>query len=138
MFFVKAISCRLVQLCFRLALPVLTFDTLEAVLTRLDSGPKSLALYFFSRDKARIRQVTRRVRCGGGCINDVVIHLATSAMGFGGVGESGMGTYHGEASFDAFSHTKSIVDKKTWLDLPMRYQPYPSRLNQWLIRLFLR
>ena len=72
------------------------------------------------------------------CINDVVIHLATSEMGFGGVGESGMGAYHGKTGFDAFSHYKSIVDKKTWLDLPIRYQPYTSRLNAWLLKMFLR
>ena len=75
---------------------------------------------------------------GGGCINDVVIHLATSAMGFGGVGESGMGAYHGKDGFDAFSHHKSIVDKKTWLDLPMRYQPYKSKFYEKLLHIFLR
>ena len=58
------------------------------------------------------------------CINDTIIHLATSEMGFGGFGESGMGSYHGKDGFHTFSHYKSIVDKKTWLDLPMRYQPY--------------
>ena len=75
---------------------------------------------------------------GGGCVNDTIIHLATSNMGFGGVGESGMGAYHGKTGFDAFSHTKSIVDKKTWLDLPMRYQPYSSRLYERLLHLFLQ
>ena len=76
---------------------------------------------------------------GSACIsvNDVVIHLATSAMGFGGVGESGMGTYHGRVGFETFSHRKSIVDKKTWMDLPMRYQPYLP-LHEKLIRRFLR
>ena len=78
-------------------------------------------------------------RCsfGGGCVNDVVIHLATSHMPFGGFGESGMGAYHGRAGFDAFSHAKSIVDKKTWLDLPMRYQPYRP-VKERMIRFFLR
>ena len=68
----------------------------------------------------------------------MIIHLATSEMGFGGVGESGMGSYHGKTGFDAFSHYKSIVDKKTWLDLPMRYQPHKSKLNQIIVRMFLR
>ena len=68
----------------------------------------------------------------------MVIHLATSAMPFGGVGESGMGGYPGKAGCDAFTHCKSIVDKKTWLDLPMRYQPYKSRLYEALLHLFLR
>lgn len=74
---------------------------------------------------------------GGGCINDTIIHLATSNMGFGGLKYSGIGAYHGKAGFDAFSHYKSIVDKKTWLDLPMRYQPY-SKLKYNLIKLFLK
>ena len=69
---------------------------------------------------------------------DVVIHLATSAMGFGGVGESGMGAYHGKDGFDAFSHYKSIVDKKTCLDLPMRYQTYKSKFYEKLLHIFLR
>ena len=79
-----------------------------------------------------------RFRFGGGCVNDVVIHLATSEMGFGGVGESGMGAYHGKRGFETFSHTKSIVDKKTWMDLPMRYQPYQKGLYGKLLHLFLR
>lgn len=74
---------------------------------------------------------------GGGSAIDCAIHLATSNMGFGGVGESGMGSYHGKTGFDTFTHYKSIVDKKTWLDLPMRYQPY-HKLNDWLIHMFLK
>ena len=97
-----------------------------------------MALYIFSRDKKRIKTVTTELSYGGGCINDVVIHLATSKMGFGGVGESGMGSYHGKDGFDAFSHYKSVVDKKLWLDLPMRYQPYKSKLNERLLQIFLK
>ena len=67
-----------------------------------------------------------------------MIHLATSEMGFGGVGASGMGSYHGRDGFCAFSHYKSIVDKKTWMDLPMRYQPFKSKLYEKLLHLFLR
>ena len=76
------------------------------------------------RDKAICEKVTSECGFGGGCINDVIIHLATSEMPFGGFGESGMGSYHGQKGFETFSHYKSIVDKKTWIDLPMRYQPY--------------
>lgn len=119
-------------------LPVLTFDSFDEVYALLAKRPKPLALYLFSEDRARIRETTARCASGGCCINDTVIHLATSAMGFGGVGESGMGAYHGKAGFDAFSHTKSIVDKKTWLDMPMRYQPYQRRLYSRLLRLFLK
>ncbi len=105
-------------------LPVLTFDSFDEVYECLKSRPKPLALYLFSSDKKHIDFVTTRISYGGGCINDTIIHLATDKMGFGGVGESGMGAYHGKRGFDAFSHEKSIVHKKNWIDLPMRYQPY--------------
>lgn len=119
-------------------LPILTYDRFEDLYDRLADRPKPLALYLFSEDRPRIREAMDRLQFGGGCVNDVVIHLATSAMGFGGVGESGMGAYHGRAGFEAFSHDKSIVDKKTWMDLPMRYQPYQKKLYGRLLHLFLR
>ncbi len=118
-------------------LPVLTFDAIDEVIETVTSHDKPLALYIFAEDRALIRRVTERCSYGGGCINDVIIHLATSAMGFGGVGESGMGAYHGKTGFDTFTHYKSMVDKKTWIDLPMRYQPY-TRLSSWLVRQFLK
>ena len=119
-------------------MPVLTFDSFDAVLDELKGKDKPLALYLFSSNKNHIKRVTTELSYGGGCINDVVIHLATSEMGFGGVGESGMGSYHGKDGFFAFSHTKSIVDKKTWMDLPMRYQPYKSKLYEKLLHMFLK
>lgn len=119
-------------------LPVLTFDNYDELYRIMSSKPKPLAFYFFAEDKQRIREVTERCSYGGGCINDTIIHLATSEMGFGGVGESGMGSYHGKAGFDAFSHTKSIVDKKTWIDLPMRYQPYKKGIYGKLLHMFLK
>ena len=97
-----------------------------------------IALYIFSENKKHVNQALNQVNFGGGCVNDVVIHLATSEMGFGGVGESGMGSYHGKDGFDAFSHYKSVMDKKTWLDLPMRYQPYKSKLYEKLLHMFLK
>ena len=118
-------------------LPILTYGDLNQVLEMLANKPKPLALYIFSEDRSVIREVTRRCRYGGGCINDCVVHLAT-AMAFGGVGESGMGAYHGKTGFDTFSHTKSILEKKTWLDLPMRYQPYNRKRYGKFIRLFLK
>ena len=119
-------------------MPVLTFDSFDSLMDELKDKDKPLALYLFSGDKKHINRVTTELSYGGGCINDVVIHLATSEMGFGGVGASGMGSYHGKAGFDAFSHYKSIVDKKTWMDLPMRYQPYKSKLYEKLLHIFLR
>ena len=119
-------------------LPVITYENFEELMHLLKKRPKPLALYLFSSNKAHIRRVNEELSYGGGCINDTIIHLATSEMGFGGVGESGMGAYHGKAGFEAFSHQKSIVDKKTWLDLPMRYQPYTSKLYRKLLQIFLR
>ena len=119
-------------------MPVLTFDSFDDVVDDLKTKDKPLALYLFSSDTRHIDRVTKELPYGGGCINDVVIHLATSEMGFGGVGESGMGSYHGKEGFDVFSHTKSIVDKKTWIDLPMRYQPYRSKFYEKLLHFFLK
>ena len=119
-------------------MPILTFKDFDEVYDLLADKPKPLALYLFSEDRKRIREVTERCSYGGGCVNDTIIHLATSEMSFGGVGESGMGGYHGKDGFDAFSHTKSIVDKKTWMDLPMRYQPYNRGIYGKLLHMFLK
>ena len=118
-------------------LPILTYDSLDQAIHKINSMPHPLALYVFTSDKTAARKVTARCGFGGGCINDTIIHLATSEMGFGGFGESGMGSYHGKDGLRTFSHYKSIVDKKTWLDLPMRYQPY-RKINEKLIHLFLK
>ena len=118
-------------------LPVLTYHSLEDLIKLLNEKPHPLAAYYFSSDRNQIRRFTSKVQFGGGCINDAVIHLATSNLPFGGVGASGMGSYHGKAGFDTFSHKKSIVDKKTFVDLPMRYQPY-TKVYDVLVRMFLR
>ena len=118
-------------------LPILTYKTLDEAVLVIESHPHPLALYCFTEDKGVKDRILKKCRFGGGCINDVVIHLATSEMPFGGVGESGMGSYHGRAGFEEFSHTRSIVDKKTWMDMPVRYQPY-TRFKEKLLRLFLR
>ena len=119
-------------------MPILTYETIDEVINIINEREKPLALYIFSNDKKVIKHVTSSTQYGGGCVNDVVIHLATSYMGFGGVGESGMGSYHGKTGFDTFTHYKSMVDKKTWLDLPMRYHPFNNKFYNKLIRMFLK
>lgn len=118
-------------------LPILTYDSLDSAIEKINAMANPLALYLFTSDKEAARKVTSKCRFGGGCVNDTIIHLATSEMGFGGFGESGMGSYHGKDGFRSFSHYKSIVDKKTWLDLPMRYQPY-NRFYEKIVHLFLQ
>ena len=118
-------------------MPILTFDSLDEVIRNVNAMPHPLALYLFTSSKAAAKKVTARCGFGGGCINDTIIHLATTEMGFGGFGESGMGSYHGKTGFDTFTHYKSIVDKKTWPDLPMRYQPY-RKIHEKMVRFFLK
>lgn len=118
-------------------MPVLTFDDAEALIADINSHPHPLAFYVFSSDAAFIKKLTSRCAFGGGCVNDTIIHLATSQMGFGGFGESGMGSYHGKDGFDCFTHKKSIVDKSTLFDLPVRYQPYTKSKNK-MLRMFLK
>ena len=125
------------QEIFGPVLPILTYESLDEVVEIVNGRDKPLAFYVFSENKKNIKKLLSSCQFGGGCVNDAVIHLATSYMGFGGVGESGMGSYHGKCGFDTFSHKKSIVDKKTFMDLPMRYQPY-KKLYMKLIRMFLK
>ena len=118
-------------------LPILTYDDLELVIRKINAAPHPLALYIFTENRYVARKVMTECQFGGGCVNDTVIHLASDRLPFGGVGESGMGSYHGYAGFCAFSHEKSIVHKSTRFDLPMRYQPYTVFYGH-LIRLFMR
>ena len=118
-------------------MPVLTFSHMSEATGKINSMAHPLALYIFTSSKKTADEVISHTGFGGGCINDTIIHLATSEMPFGGFGESGMGGYHGREGFRTFSHYKSIVDKKTWLDLPMRYQPY-RKIYEKLIRKFLK
>ncbi|MDD3221625.1 MAG: aldehyde dehydrogenase [Lachnospiraceae bacterium] len=118
-------------------LPILTFKDREDVVRIVRANPTPLATYMFTTNKENIAFFMKHIRFGGGCINDTIIHLATSRMGFGGTGSSGMGAYHGKKGFDTFTHYKSIVDKKNFIDLPFRYQPYQSWKDK-LIRMFLK
>lgn len=118
-------------------LPILTYSTLDEAENFITSREKPLALYVFTNNKETEERFTKYVSFGGGCINDTMIQASVCEMGFGGVGQSGMGSYHGKKSFDTFSHEKSIVKKYCWLDLPMRYQPY-QKIYYKIIRMFLR
>lgn len=117
-------------------LPVIEFDDLRRVKKQIEARPKPLALYLFTRSKASMKYVTRNISFGGGCINDTIMHLATSNMPFGGVGESGMGNYHGSYSFMTFTHEKSVLRKSNLIDIPLRYPPY-STSTKWL-KVFLK
>lgn len=118
-------------------LPILTFEDLYSSLNVINSKSTPLALYYFGEDKKKFKDVIKLCRYGGGCINDVIVHLATSDLPFGGLKESGLGSYHGKKGFDIFTHYKSIMNKKTWLDLSMRYQPY-SKNTKKIIKKFLK
>lgn len=118
-------------------LPMISFTLIQECIKYIVKNPKPLALYLFTEDRSIQKQVMDQCSFGGGCINDTIIHLANNHLGFGGVGDSGMGSYHGKKSFDTFTHYRSIVRKATWLDLPIRYRPY-SRKKDKLIRLFLK
>jgi len=110
-------------------LPILTFDDISEAVEAINARPKPLALYLFSNSKSVQKQVLETVSYGGGCINDTLIHLATPYLPFGGVGESGMGSYHGKGSFEAFTHYKSILKNGFLFDNPFRYPPYGNKLG---------
>ncbi|WP_346289297.1 aldehyde dehydrogenase [Sphaerothrix gracilis] len=116
-------------------LPVMTYETLDEAIAFVNARPKPLACYFFGnsgQDKERIQQETSS---GGLCFNETITHVAISNLPFGGVGHSGLGAYHGKTSFDTFTHSKSILKKPFWLDLPVRYPPYEGKLK-WVKKLF--
>ena len=115
-------------------LPMLCWQEREEVVRFVQSRPKPLALYLFTRDKEMERAVFDRCSFGGGCLNDTIVHLACSGLPFGGVGNSGMGSYHGKQSFDTFTHYRSVLKKANWLDLPMRYHPYSGEKLRWIKR----
>lgn len=115
-------------------LPVLEFDRLEAALEAVNRRPKPLALYYFGSTPGTSERVLESTSAGGACVNDCIVHLASPYLPFGGVGPSGTGAYHGEASFEAFTHRKSVLKKSTLIDDPFRYAPYAGKLRflRWL------
>jgi len=115
-------------------LPVIETGDMDRMLETLKRRPKPLALYLFTKNRKFRKKVLANLSFGGGCVNDTIIHLATPYMGFGGVGNSGMGSYHGRKSFDTFTHYKSIVHKSNIIDLPMRYHPYTEAKKKMIDR----
>ncbi|MBS5968985.1 MAG: aldehyde dehydrogenase [Clostridium perfringens] len=109
--------------------PILTFENLDEVLRVVNSKDKPLALYYFSEDKNKIEKVLNGTSSGGVTINDTLVHVSSSYLPFGGVGNSGMGEYHGKYSFDLFSNKKGVMNRKTFLDLKIRYAPFQNKLT---------
>jgi len=110
-------------------LPVLEFDHIDEVINFVNARPKPLALYYFSESSSKQKDILNRTSSGGGCINDTLMHIANHHLPFGGVGNSGMGRYHGKYGFEAFSNMRSIIKKSTLLDVPVRYAPYDDKLG---------
>jgi aldehyde dehydrogenase (NAD+) len=108
-------------------LPILTYRHLTEVPQIIAHQPYPLALYLFTTSSANEKYIMNTVRFGGGCVNDTVLHLANPAIPFGGVGTSGLGSYHGKYSFDTFTHAKGVLKATTRLDIPLRYPPYEKK-----------
>ena len=117
-------------------LPVLTYSDLRDAIYFINQGDKPLALYLFTRNRSVEKQVMKEVSFGGGCINDTLLHLANPNLPFGGVGNSGMGAYHGKYSFETFTHRKSVL-KKSNFGITMMYPPY-RKINERILRLLFK
>ena len=118
-------------------LPIIAYESLDETIRLLQTRPKPLALYLFTRSRSIEHKVLTAVSFGGGCVNDAVVHFSNHHLPFGGVGASGMGAYHGKRSFDTFSHHKSILKKSLRFDLPLRYPPYTENffnVIKWYMR----
>jgi aldehyde dehydrogenase (NAD+) len=116
-------------------LPVIRYTDLDRAIAEIKARPKPLSLYLFTKDSVIREKVLREVSFGGGCVNDAIMHISNGHLPFGGVGGSGMGRYHGEAGFQAFSHYKSILDKPTWFEAGVKYFPHTPRKLRLLRRL---
>lgn len=118
-------------------LPIYSYNNMSEIYNIITKNKNPLALYLFTTDKNIEKEILANIQFGGGCINDTIIHLATNQLGFGGVGESGIGSYHGNYSFKTFSHERSIIKKSNLIDLPLRYTPF-TNLKKKLIKMFLK
>jgi aldehyde dehydrogenase (NAD+) len=117
-------------------LPVISYTNIDEAISKVNELSKPLSCYVFTGNRAIKDKVLKQISFGGGAINEAVMHITNPKLPFGGVGKSGMGSYHGKAGFDCFTHYKSILDKPTWLELPIKYAPYSKRKLSWMKRLF--
>lgn len=113
-------------------LPVISYSNLDNAINDVRKLPKPLSCYVFTSDKVAREKILRELSFGGGAINDTIMHITNSNLPFGGVGSSGIGTYHGKAGFDAFTHYKSILNKSTWFDPSIKYPPYTKKKQKWV------
>jgi len=118
-------------------LPVLSFANLDDAIAKVKERPKPLACYIYSKNRKIISKILHEVSFGGGAVNDSVMHLSNSNLPFGGVGLSGIGSYHGKFGFDTFSHFKSILDKPLWFEANIKYPPY-SKNKLKLLKMLLK
>ena len=113
-------------------LPIMTYETIQEAITLVKTLEKPLAAYVFSTKKAEYNKVLRDLSFGGGAVNEVVMHLANPNLPFGGVGHSGIGSYHGQYGLDCFSHRKSVLYKKNWFEAPLKYPPLSRKKLNWI------
>ncbi|WP_106794079.1 aldehyde dehydrogenase [Aquimarina sp. Aq78] len=116
-------------------LPVLSFDSIEEAITKIKTLSKPLSCYVFTKNKTVKNKILNEISFGGGAVNDAVMHFAEQSLPFGGVGDSGIGNYHGKYGFDTFSHFKSILQKPFWIELNLKYAPYSAKKLKWLKRI---
>ncbi|MNE21186.1 Aldehyde dehydrogenase [compost metagenome] len=116
-------------------LPVLTYDSLDDAIAEVKNREKPLSCYIFTNDASLKNKLLSGISFGGGAVNEAIMHISNSRLPFGGVGQSGTGSYHGEAGFRAFSHYKSILEKANWFETKLKYSPYSEGKLKWIKRL---
>ena len=116
-------------------LPVIPFTDLEAAIAQVKARPRPLSCYVFTKSAKTRERVLESISFGGGCVNDAVLHVSNPHLPFGGVGDSGIGAYHGEEGFRAFTHYKGILDKPTWFEPFLKYAPHTPLRLKWIRRL---